>query len=100
MTEEDIHENKGALKGHAGHVLRMNGKITDLERELMAEKPWALRGEVHSTDRPQNRCVISCSGGLSMGGVKNARCLACMMEAIAQKFLVGTEDDGLVLRVT
>lgn len=44
-----------ALTRHAAHSKRMKGKINEQERELMAEKPWALRGEVQSSDRPENR---------------------------------------------
>lgn len=54
--EEEEEEEDGAnLTAHTEHSKRMKGKITDQERELLAEKPWALRGEVHSHDRPQNR---------------------------------------------
>lgn len=48
-------QDEGELTGHGVHSRRMKGKISDQERELLAEKPWALRGEVHSHDRPQNR---------------------------------------------
>lgn len=56
--EEDEEEEEGDganLTAHTENSRRMKGKITDQERELLAEKPWALRGEVHSHDRPQNR---------------------------------------------
>ena len=54
--EEEEEEEDGAnMTAHTEHSRRMKGKITDQERELLAEKPWALRGEVHSHDRPQNR---------------------------------------------
>lgn len=54
--EEDVRN----LTAHTERSRRMKGKITDQERELLAEKPWALRGEVHSHDRPQNRWVFVC----------------------------------------
>ena len=53
--EEEEEEDGANLTAHTEHSRRMKGKITDQERELLAEKPWALRGEVHSHDRPQNR---------------------------------------------
>lgn len=52
--DEDDDEDAG-LTPHGVHARGMNGKISDQEKELLAEKPWALRGEVHSHDRPQNR---------------------------------------------
>ncbi|CAN0468834.1 unnamed protein product, partial [Ectocarpus sp. 8 AP-2014] len=51
---EEEEEESGALSEHVQHSRRMKSKISDQERELLAEKPWALRGEVHSHDRPQN----------------------------------------------
>lgn len=51
---EDTSEDED-LTGHAAHSKRMKGKIDSQERELMAEKPWSLRGEVKSSDRPENR---------------------------------------------
>lgn len=53
--EEEEEEDEEGLTAHGEQSRRMKGKITDQERELLAEKPWALRGEVHSHDRPQNR---------------------------------------------
>ena len=58
--EEEEDEDGGTLTAHTEHSRRMKSKITDQERELLAEKPWALRGEVHSHDRPQNRCLCVC----------------------------------------
>ncbi|CAM9426697.1 unnamed protein product [Ectocarpus sp. 6 AP-2014] len=52
--EEEEEEETGVLSAHVQHSRRMKSKISDQERELLAEKPWALRGEVHSHDRPQN----------------------------------------------
>lgn len=56
--EEEEEEGAGVLSAHVERSRRMKSKISDQERELLAEKPWALRGEVHSHDRPQNRCVL------------------------------------------
>lgn len=56
--EEDASENSSddeSLTGHAAYSKRMKGRINDQEKELLAEKPWALRGEIHSNDRPENR---------------------------------------------
>lgn len=52
--EEDEEEDEDETE-HGAQSRRMKGRISDQERELLAEKPWALRGEVHSHDRPQNR---------------------------------------------
>lgn len=54
-NEDEDDEDEDDLTGHGVHLKRMKGKISDQEKELLAEKPWALRGEVHSHDRPQNR---------------------------------------------
>lgn len=54
--EEEEEDDETGLTGHGARSRRMKGKISDQEKELLAEKPWALRGEVHSHDRPQNRC--------------------------------------------
>lgn len=53
--EEEGEEENEELTGHGAQSRRMRGNISDHERDLLAEKPWALRGEVHSHDRPQNR---------------------------------------------
>lgn len=53
--EEEEADDEAGLTGHSASSRRMQGKISDQEKELLAEKPWALRGEVHSHDRPQNR---------------------------------------------
>lgn len=57
---QDIHEverseDEQQQTTHAIVAKRMKSRITDQEQELVAEKPWALRGEVHSGNRPQNR---------------------------------------------
>lgn len=52
--DEDDDDETG-LTGHGARSRHMKGKISDQEKELLAEKPWALRGEIHSHDRPQNR---------------------------------------------
>lgn len=61
LDQESQHEQD--VTAHAAHSKRMKGKINEQERELIAEKPWALRGEVHSTHRPENRCIhtVQCS---------------------------------------
>lgn len=57
-AEEDASEKSSedeSLTGHAAYSKQMKGRITEQERELLAEKPWALRGEIQSNDRPENR---------------------------------------------
>lgn len=33
---------------------RLSSQISDLEKDLLAAKPWELRGEVRAADRPEN----------------------------------------------
>lgn len=42
------------LKNFFFFFLQMSEKIKSLEKELLMEKPWQLRGEVTGQKRPEN----------------------------------------------
>lgn len=46
---------QAALTQHGAHASKMKGRIADAEQDLLAEKPWMMRGEVHGKERPENR---------------------------------------------
>lgn len=53
--EEDDEEEENEMSAHGERSRRIKANISLQEEELLSEKPWALRGEVHSHDRPENR---------------------------------------------
>lgn len=53
--EEKDEEEENEVSAHGERSRRMKANISFHEEELLSEKPWALRGEVHSHDRPENR---------------------------------------------
>ena len=46
------HENREAVS--SGRDDKVDQQITELEKEALAEKPWAMRGEVQGKDRPES----------------------------------------------
>ena len=46
-------ESRSKAKGSQQRS-RLSSQISDLEKDLLAAKPWELRGEVRATDRPEN----------------------------------------------
>lgn len=59
LDEDDEEGEKGCndneVSAHGERSRRIKANISLQEEELLSEKPWALRGEVHSHDRPENR---------------------------------------------
>ncbi|CAM9269203.1 unnamed protein product [Choristocarpus tenellus] len=52
--EEEEEREEEELTLHAEKARKMKLKVSELERELLAEKPWALKGEIRAKDRPEN----------------------------------------------
>ena len=46
-------ESRSKAKGSQQRS-RLSSQISDLEKDLLAAKPWELRGEVRAADRPEN----------------------------------------------
>ena len=97
--EEEQNEDDGKmLTAHGEHSRRMKGSISFNEHELLAEKPWALRGEIKSQDRPQNRyCII-----LEYSELTNISCLQGTMHSILwihvlRRTVLYTNSTALVL---
>ena len=56
QEENDEPENPSAVSSssHARHTEKLRRQTEQLEKELLAEKPWHMTGEIKSTSRPVN----------------------------------------------
>ncbi|CAN0390344.1 unnamed protein product [Ectocarpus sp. 12 AP-2014] len=94
--EEEEEEEAGVLSAHVHHSRRMKSKISDQERELLAEKPWALRGEVHSHDRPQNsllEATVDVERATRVAPPPTAEHAMTLLDMIKKRCLDGNWDD-------
>ncbi|CAN0513326.1 unnamed protein product, partial [Ectocarpus sp. 12 AP-2014] len=93
---EEEEEEAGVLSAHVQHSRRMKSKISDQERELLAEKPWALRGEVHSHDRPQNsllEATVDVERATRVAPPPTAEHAITLLDMIKKRCLDGNWDD-------
>ncbi|CAB1113499.1 unnamed protein product [Ectocarpus sp. CCAP 1310/34] len=93
---EEEKEEAGVLSAHVQHSRRMKSKISDQERELLAEKPWALRGEVHSHDRPQNsllEATVDVERATRVAPPPTAEHAMTLLDMIKKRCLDGNWDD-------
>eukprot|EP00904_Undaria_pinnatifida_P004878 jgi/Undpi1/151/HiC_scaffold_1.g00148.m1 len=95
QQDEDEDDETG-LTGHGARSKRMKGKISDQEKELLAEKPWALRGEVHSHDRPQNsllEATVDVERATRVAPPPTAELAMTLLDTIKKRCLDGNWDD-------
>ncbi|CAM9199068.1 unnamed protein product [Laminaria digitata] len=94
--EEEEDDDETRLTGHSARSKRMKGKISDQEKELLAEKPWALRGEVHSHDRPQNsllEATVDVERATRVAPPPTAELAMTLLDMIKKRCLDGNWDD-------
>ena len=54
LLRSDLGEKNKIKSSFETRQERLNAKIKHLEEELLAEKPWQLKGEVTAKGRPEN----------------------------------------------